>query len=116
AKSLRILSTEPADEIGILHFHDAAFARCLKTYMHFASAIEARSQAQALDWSLVLISQGIESTVVQRPEDGAWILQLEPGEVDRAQQSITAYERENTTIWRHELKWTGLLFDARSVA
>ena len=84
--------------------------------MHFATAIEARSQAQALDWSLVLISQGIESTVVQRPEDGAWILQLEPSEVDRAQQSITAYERENTTIWRHELKWTGLLFDARSVA
>lgn len=83
--------------------------------MHFASAIEARSQAQALDWSLVLISQGIESTVVQRPEDGAWILQLEPAALGRAEQSIAAYERENATIWRRELKWTGLLFDARAV-
>ena len=83
--------------------------------MHNATAIAARSQAQALDWSLVLISQGIESTVMQRSEDGAWVLELETTDVARATESIAAYERENTTIWRHELKWTGLLFDARAV-
>jgi len=84
--------------------------------MHAATSVfEARSQAQALDWSLVLISQGIESVVLQRAEDGAWIVEVVAGEFGRATESIAAYERENTTVWRHELKWTGLLFDARAV-
>ena len=77
--------------------------------------LEARSQAQALDWSLVLISQGIESTVLQRAEDGAWVLEVAASESPRAKESIAAYERENGTVWRHELKWTGLLFDARAI-
>jgi rhomboid protease GluP len=79
------------------------------------SLLEARSQAQALDWSLVLISQGIESTVMQRAEDGAWVLEVAEAESPRARESIAAYERENGTAWRHELKWTGLLFDARAI-
>jgi len=68
-----------------------------------------------MDWSLVLISQGIESVVQQRVEDGAWIVEIAPGDAARAAESIAAYERENATIWRHEVKWTGLLFDARVV-
>jgi rhomboid protease GluP len=75
--------------------------------------LEARSQAQALDWSLVLISQGIESTVLRRVEDGAWIVEVADTDSSRAAESIAAYERENATVWRRELKWTGLLFDSR---
>jgi membrane associated rhomboid family serine protease len=79
------------------------------------TVIEADSRAQALDWSLVLISQGIESVVLQRLEDGAWVVEVAASEWRRAAESIAAYERENATVWRHELKWTGLLFDARAV-
>lgn len=84
--------------------------------MHTGNAVlEARSQAQALDWSLVLISQGIESTVTQRVEDGAWMLEMGSLDVARAREAIAAYERENVTGWRREIKWTGLLFDARAL-
>jgi rhomboid protease GluP len=83
--------------------------------MQIASAVfEARSHAQAMDWSLVLISQGIENTVLQR-EDGTWLVEFPAAETERASASVAAYERENATIWRHEVKWTGLLFDARAL-
>src|SRR4051794_8385414 len=86
--------------------------------MHTQSAncvLEARSQAQAMDWSLVLISQGIESVVLPHASDGVWVLEVADADLRRAAESIAAYERENTTVWRRELKWTGLLFDARAV-
>ena len=83
--------------------------------MQIATAtLQARSQAQAFDWSLVLISQGIESTV-QRTEDGTWVLEVPQSDSLRAEQSIAAYEQENRTVWRHELKGTGLLFDGRVI-
>lgn len=80
-----------------------------------ATVFESRSQAQALDWSLVLISQGIENLLAQRADDGAWTLEVAPGDWQRASESIAAYERENATVWRQELKWPGLLFDARAI-
>ena len=86
--------------------------------MHTGNAIaiiECQSQAQALDWSLVLISQGIESVPIRREEDGAWVLEMAEQNFVHAKESIAAYERENTTAWRRELKWTGLLFDGRAV-
>ena len=76
--------------------------------------LECRSRAQALDWSLVLISQGIESTIAQRAEDHAWLLEISGTDLCRAQESIHAYERENATVWRHEVKGTGMLFDVRA--
>ena len=63
----------------------------------------------------MLISQGLESAILQRAEDGAWRLEVAAGDESRALASIAAYERENATVWRRELKWTGLLFDARAV-
>ena len=77
--------------------------------------LEARSQAQALDWSLVLISQGIESVIARREMDGAWTLEVAAEDWTRATEAITAYEQENATPWRQELKWTGMLFDGRAV-
>jgi rhomboid protease GluP len=79
-----------------------------------APVLACRSQAQAFDWSLVLISQGIESVIARREEDGAWTLEVAPGDRERAAASIAAYECENRTVWRREVKWTGLLFDARA--
>jgi membrane associated rhomboid family serine protease len=67
-----------------------------------------------MDWSLVLISQGIESTMMRREDDGVWTLEVAEADLPRAKQSIVAYERENATVWRRELKGTGLLFDARA--
>ena len=78
------------------------------------AALECRSQAQAMDWSLVLISQGIESVVLPRASDGVWVLEVADADLPRATASIAAYERENARRWRRELKWTGLLFDARA--
>src|SRR5258708_2641 len=40
------------------------------------AAIPARSKQQALDWSLVLVSQGIESTIERVPEE-RWQLVVE---------------------------------------
>lgn len=79
-----------------------------------AAGIECRSQAQALDWSLVLISQGIECVIMQREEDGAWLLETAEADFPRATESLALYERENRTPWRREVKWTGLLFDVRA--
>lgn len=76
--------------------------------------IECRSQSQAHDWSLVLISQGIESTITRRPEDGAWRLEVAAADRELAVESIRAYRRENASRWRREMKWTGLLFDSRA--
>lgn len=78
------------------------------------AVLKARSQAQALDWSLVLISQGIESVPARRENDGAWVLEISDAELPRAKSSIAAYERENRRPWRREVKWTGQIFDARA--
>ena len=78
------------------------------------AVIECRSQPQALDWSLVLVSQGIENVIVPREEDGVWRLEIAEADLARATESLALYERENRTPWRREVKWTGLLFDVRA--
>lgn len=75
--------------------------------------IEAASHRQAMDWSLVLISQGIQS-IVDRSESGPWAVFVWESDLEPALQAIRAYERENASRWRREVKWTGLLFDWRS--
>lgn len=92
-----------------------ALARWLITDMQTATTgIECRSQAQALDLSLVLISQGIESVITHQPDNDAWLLEVAEADFLRATESIAHYERENRTPWRREVKWTGLLFDVRA--
>ncbi len=77
--------------------------------------IEAPSRQLAMDWSLVLTSQGIECVIEQRADDGAWQLLVADEDESRALDAIRAYERENGTPWRTEMKWTGQLFDWRCV-
>lgn len=72
--------------------------------------ISARSLGQAMDWSLVLISQGIEN-VIERTDDG-WQLAVAVQELDAALAAIQLYETENRTqLWRQEVFQSGLLFD-----
>lgn len=78
--------------------------------------IPVRSYAQAMDWSLVLISQGMESIIERDSDSGAWILKITPENLVRGRAMIRQYLRENRQRrWHQELPSTGLLFDGRSV-
>lgn len=85
--------------------------------------IPARSRRRALDWSLVLASQGIETTIEHDPESG-WTLLVPPAEMPRALEAIRLYEAENRR-WRwHQpvlegavwFDWTALVWVALMVA
>ena len=81
-----------------------------------AAIIHARSERQAMDWSLVLASQGIE-TVIDRGEEGRdWQLLVHTLDHQRALAAIHLYRAENRgQIWRRKLPGTGLVFDARCI-
>jgi rhomboid protease GluP len=66
--------------------------------------IVAYSRRQAMDWSLVLASQGIEATIERSPERQRWLLLVPPADLDRARDSIRLYRAENRGwSWRKEL-------------
>jgi rhomboid protease GluP len=78
--------------------------------------IRVRSEKQAMDWSLVLVSQGIETAIDRAPEDGQWFLLIDPADVSRAVAALKQYERENRRRrWQQPVRWTRLLFDWRVV-
>jgi membrane associated rhomboid family serine protease len=80
------------------------------------AAIPARTEQQAMDWSLVLVSQGIEATIERDPEAGRWQLVIDAPDYPRALQAIRLYRAENRhQLWRRQLPWVGLVFDWRSV-
>ena len=64
----------------------------------------ARSEAQARDWALVLLSRGIASTLGQDGVSGRWFL-LVPAEMrERGAAELRAYHRENRRwAWRAPL-------------
>jgi membrane associated rhomboid family serine protease len=79
--------------------------------------IPTRSKRQAMDWSLVLLSQGIETTIQRADSDHGWQLLVAPLEHARALKTIRLYQTENRTdVWRQYLPWNQLIFDGRSVA
>jgi membrane associated rhomboid family serine protease len=76
--------------------------------------IHVRTLAQAMDWSLVLASQAIE-TSIQQTENG-WCLFVAPQDSEQAQAAIRLYQAENhAQPWRQEIFHSGLLFDWASV-
>lgn len=76
-----------------------------------AGAIRAYSKRQAMDWSLVLLSQGIESVIEHCPADGSWWLLVEPRQIEKARASIRLYRSENIGWgWRHNIAWSGPVF------
>ena len=83
--------------------------------MHAAPAnIPANTERQAMDWSLVLVSQGIEAVLDRDPESGVWRLVVEAPDYPRAIGAIRQYHAENRRRpWQQTLPWTGMIFDWR---
>jgi rhomboid protease GluP len=80
-----------------------------------SAIIPTRSKRQAMDWSLVLLSQGIETTIQRADNDHGWQLVVTPLEYTRALETIRQYQTENRAdVWRRHLPWNGLIFDWRS--
>ncbi|MCP5517384.1 MAG: rhomboid family intramembrane serine protease [Verrucomicrobiales bacterium] len=66
--------------------------------------IRARSRRQAMDWSLVLASQGIEPVIQHVPDEGGWGLRVNAGHHEAALAAIQQYRRENRGWrWRHRV-------------
>jgi len=68
------------------------------------SAIPVRSKRLAMDWSLVLASQGI-SAIINKGE-GGWELQVDHADGQRARSVLREYEIENSG-WRWQPEWLG---------
>jgi membrane associated rhomboid family serine protease len=63
-----------------------------------------------MDWSLVLASQDISSTILQADPSG-WALAVEPQEYERALEAIRQYRLENRRWgWRQRLPVSGMIF------
>lgn len=77
------------------------------------AVIRARSEQQALDWSLVLVSQGIACALDRDPESGAWQLELPREEQPRALEALRLYHQEcRRSRWEHPLPDSELTFHA----
>jgi membrane associated rhomboid family serine protease len=77
--------------------------------------IPARSRRQAMDWSLVLVSQGIETTIEQN--DSRWELLVGVLDYEHAIASIREYRRENRHwSWQRQVFHGGLVFDWASLS
>jgi rhomboid protease GluP len=73
------------------------------------TSIAARSKRQVMDWSLVLASQDIPSTIVQ--EDSGWALLVENHDLDRSLQAIRQFQAENRAWrWEQPVPWSDATF------
>jgi membrane associated rhomboid family serine protease len=78
--------------------------------------IPARSQRQAMDWSLALASQGVEP-VIEQTADGHWALVVAATDYDNAVSTIRQYRLENLRWpWRKPIFKTHTVFDWASAA
>jgi len=90
----------------------ANFARVSTPVVESESAvIRAPSERQAMDWSLVLASQGIECALERAPREKVWRLTLSPTDEARAREAIRQFQRENRGFrWEREVPGSELLF------
>ncbi len=80
------------------------------------SRIAAHSKRQALDWSLALVSQGIESILDCSAENG-WGLLVEEQDHTRACAVIQQYQKENVRWpWQQKIILPEISFDWGSLA
>lgn len=78
--------------------------------------IPARSRQQAMDWSLVLLSEGIESTIDHVVEADDWGLLVEGSHSQQAFRVLRQYRVENRGWpWQRQVLRPGLLFDWASL-
>jgi membrane associated rhomboid family serine protease len=79
--------------------------------------IPARSRRQAMDWSLVLLSQGIQHTIERSAETTSLELLVALEDSERALSAIRLYQAENRHWpWRRKLFKADLLFDWASLS
>jgi len=79
--------------------------------------IAARSLSQAMDWSLVLMSQGIGAEIQQAETDSPWGLLVASEDYHNAVTAIRQYRSEDRGWpWQKEVFRAGLLFDWGSLA
>ena len=70
-----------------------------------------------MDWSLVLLSQGIEATLDHDAETNDWVLLVDGRDAQRAFSALRQYRAENRGWpWQREVLRPGLLFDWGSLA
>jgi membrane associated rhomboid family serine protease len=80
-----------------------------------ASHISARTRREAMDWSLVLASQGIEHSIEQL-EETDWALAVAAQDYEKSLTVIRQYRTENTLWrWRRTIFQPGLIFDWSSI-
>lgn len=73
-----------------------------------------RSEEQAREWSLVLLSQGIEPVLRHDAETGGWSLEIEAAQMAAACQTLRLYLWENRNRrWQSPVIWAGEIFDWR---
>ena len=78
--------------------------------------IPARTRRQAMDWSLVLASQGIDH-MIDHDEITGWNLTVASADRERALTSIRLYRQENRHWrWRRTVFSPDVFFDGRSLA
>ncbi|HKS37188.1 MAG TPA: rhomboid family intramembrane serine protease [Verrucomicrobiae bacterium] len=78
------------------------------------AVIPARSRRQAMDWSLVLLSQEIDC-VIEESGNG-WGLSVDSLNRDRATEILLQYRRENRGWrWQHRLPWPDFPFHSGAV-
>lgn len=78
--------------------------------------IRARTRRQAMDWSLVLASQGMQPVIEHNAETG-WALVVPAKDYETAVATIRLYRKENLHWpWRKQIFKTGPLFDWASAA
>jgi len=73
--------------------------------------IPTRSKTHAQEWSLVLLSQGIESVIEREEETGQWYLGVDPVQFSRALQTLRQYIAENKKVPRGQKPPPKLIFD-----
>lgn len=78
--------------------------------------IPARSRGQAMDWSLVLASQGIEHAI-NDPDETGWGLIVAVADHAAALTAIRLYRRDSRRwSWRKTISTNGAIFDGVSLA
>ena len=80
------------------------------------STIFARSKRQAMDWSLVLASQDIPTTILGPDTTNQWGLLVSPEDYERALSAIRQFRHENQGwSWRRDVPWPKTGFHSGSV-
>jgi rhomboid protease GluP len=88
----------------------------LPTTPPLTTRIPARSRGQAMDWSLVLASQGIEH-IIHEPDATGWGLIVAASDHAAALNAIRLFRRDNRRWrWRKAIATNGPIFDGVSVA